>query len=65
LMENELLPVRHDGVPGVAATLVSSHDVDLFGQDVHHLGFALVAPLGADNDQVFLKAESGLILIGL
>ena len=44
------LAVDHHGVAGVVAALVA-HDVHvLFAQQVDDLGFALVTPLGADDD---------------
>ena len=58
LMEHEFLAVGHDRVTGVAAALVAGDDIDLFGQDVHHFRLALVAPLGADDDDVLFRTLS-------
>ena len=49
-VELELLAVPHDGVAGVVAALEARDHVGLLGQQVGDLAFALVAPLGADND---------------
>ena len=39
-----------DGVAGVGAALVAGDDVDVGREQVDDLAFALVAPLGADDD---------------
>ena len=49
-VELELLAVPDDGVAGVVAALEARDHVGLLGQQVGDLAFALVAPLGADND---------------
>ncbi len=51
-LEHELLLAHHDGVPGVVPALVADGHVDTGRQHVHHLPLALVAPLGADHDDV-------------
>ncbi len=51
LVEDELLLPHVNGVARVGATLVASHDVDVLGENVHDLAFALVAPLAADDDR--------------
>ena len=53
-----------DGVPGVVTTLVA-HDVGVFaGQQVDDFGFALIAPLGSNDDgdghgETLLAASGG------
>src|SRR6266540_3803790 len=58
--------VQHEGltlsrvhrVPGIGAALVAHDQIGALGQDVDHLPFALVAPLGADhNDTLRLRSE--------
>ena len=48
--------VRHSvddqRVPGIVAALKTDHDVGLLGEPVDDLALALVAPLGAYNDDV-------------
>jgi hypothetical protein len=39
------------GVPGVGAALVAHHPVGALGEHVDQLALALVAPLGADDDE--------------
>ena len=49
-LQRVALAVDHHRVPGVVATLVPHHVGVLFGQQVDDLGFALIAPLGSDDD---------------
>jgi hypothetical protein len=49
-LQGEGLTVDHDGVPGVVAALVADHQLHLLGQQVGQLPFALITPLGADDD---------------
>ena len=46
------LVADHQRVAGVVAALEAHHDVGAAGEPVHHLAFALVAPLGADHGDV-------------
>ena len=48
-MENEMLPVHHDGVPGVGAPLVADDHIRPASEKVHDLPLAFIAPLAADN----------------
>ena len=50
-VQREILAGRqHDGVPGVVAALVAHHPLHAPAEQVSGLTFALVAPLGADED---------------
>ena len=51
-LENELLFADKDGVPGVVPALIPRHDIEAFGQQIDYFTFALVAPLGAQDDYV-------------
>jgi hypothetical protein len=51
-LENEFLFADKDGVAGVVPALVARHHVELLGQQVDNFAFALVAPLGAQDDYV-------------
>ena len=48
---NFLLADKH-GVPGVVPALIPRHDIEAFGQQIDYFTFALVAPLGAQDDYV-------------
>ena len=45
-------PVDHQRVAGIMAALEADDDVGLLGEPVDDLAFALVAPLGADHDNI-------------
>ncbi len=49
-LQGVLLAVDDHGVSGVVAALVPHHVGVLFRQQVDDLGFALIAPLGSDDD---------------
>ena len=49
-MEGVLVAVGDDCVAGVSTAVESRTDVIVLGQDVNQLAFALVAPLGAQDD---------------
>ncbi len=51
-VQDDLFAVHHQGVPGVVPALEADHQGSPAGQHVHDLAFALVAPLGADDDDV-------------
>ena len=38
--------------PGIMAALIARHDIELLGEEIDDLPFALVAPLGAQDDYV-------------
>ena len=44
--------VDHQRVAGIMAALEADDDVGLLGQPIDDLAFALVAPLGADHDNI-------------
>jgi len=58
-VEGVLGLVNNDGVAGVGASVESSADVVVLGQDVDELALALVAPLGTEDD-----AEARLEAVG-
>ena len=50
-VQREVLPGRqHHGVPGIVAALVAHHPVHTSTEQVGGFSLALVAPLGADED---------------
>ena len=49
-LQGVLLAADHHGVAGVVAALVAHHVGVLLRQQVDDLGFALIAPLGSDDD---------------
>ncbi len=51
--EDRLLPIHHQGVPGVVAALEAHHHLGALGEQVDHLALALVAPLGAHHHHVW------------
>ena len=52
--ERELVggAVDHQRVAGIVAALEADHDVGLLRQPINNLALALVAPLGADHDNI-------------
>ena len=44
--------IDHQGVAGIMAALEADDDVGLLGQPIDDLALALVAPLGADHDNI-------------
>lgn len=52
-MQNELFAAGQDSVSGVGATLKAGDNIGPFGQQVHNLAFALVAPLAPDHNNIF------------
>src|SRR2546422_8461745 len=58
LVQHELPGAGIDRVTGVGAALVADHEIGALGQHVHDLPLALVAPLGADDDDALrLRSE--------
>ena len=51
-MQHGLAPVDDQRMPGVVAALEAHHALRVIGQPVDDLAFALVTPLGADDDYV-------------
>ncbi len=51
-LENELLLANKDRVPGVVTTLVARNDIEILGEEVDNLALPLVAPLGAQHNDV-------------
>ena len=50
---------------GIMAALKADDDVGLLGQPIDDLAFALVAPLGADHDNICHEELSPEALLGL
>jgi hypothetical protein len=51
-MQSRLDTVDDQRMAGVVATLETHHGLGAFGQPIHQLAFALIAPLGSDHDDV-------------
>jgi hypothetical protein len=51
-MEDILLSVGDDGVPGVVSSLSANHEIRVFGQEINNLAFAFVSPLETTNDGI-------------
>jgi hypothetical protein len=51
VQDNLLLP-DHEGMARIVPTLITDDIVRMFGIDVYDLAFALVTPLGSDDDYV-------------
>jgi len=49
--DDGFLPPNNQGVTRVVPTLKTDNDVRLAGEQVHHLAFAFIAPLDADNNE--------------
>ena len=49
-LKNEAMSANDDGVARVVAALIAGDPLEVAGQQVHNFTFALVAPLGADDD---------------
>src|SRR5438132_12217476 len=50
-LQDKFFAVDDDCVPGIVASGVASRDGQLFGEDMDDLAFALLTPLGADDDR--------------
>src|SRR3989449_6584154 len=58
LVQHELPRAGIDGVTGVGAALIADDEIGALGEHIHDLPFALVAPLGADDDDALrLRSE--------
>ena len=64
-VESVRFAVGDDGVSGVVAPLTARAEVGLAGEDVDQLPFALVAPLGAENDRGHLARLLIRLVMGL
>ena len=51
-LEDELLLADENRVAGIVAALIARHDIEPFREEIDDLAFALVAPLGAEDDYV-------------
>ena len=51
-LEDELLLADEDRVARVVSALIARDDIEPFGEEIDDLSFALVAPLGAEDDYV-------------
>jgi hypothetical protein len=56
--EYEFLLADSDGMPGVMSALISGNDIEMRSQNIDDLTFAFIAPLGADDHDVFHKHTS-------
>ena len=61
-LENELFFADKYGMAGIVPALIPRHDIEAFGQEIDYFTFALVTPLGAQDDHVihFLIVHNGL-----
>ncbi|GAC1355955.1 MAG: hypothetical protein NVSMB3_01770 [Acidobacteriaceae bacterium] len=48
-LEHELPALDDDGVTGIVPASVAGDDIELLGEDVDDLSFALIAPLGTED----------------
>jgi hypothetical protein len=58
-VESVLVPVGNDSMAGVRTSVETRADIVILGQDVDELAFALVTPLGTQDDSE-LGLETGL-----
>jgi hypothetical protein len=56
--EHGLLAIDDQRVAGIVATLEPGHGRGAFGEQVYDLALALVAPLGADDDDEFTHGRN-------
>ena len=54
-MQDGFDSVDHQSMAGIMAALKAHHRGGAFGQQIDHLAFALVTPLGADHDYVLAR----------
>src|SRR5579863_633278 len=52
-LQNELLAIDDDSVSGIVAAGIAGHDGEVLREHVDDFAFALVAPLGANDDHSF------------
>jgi hypothetical protein len=57
-LQDKPFPVDDDRVSGVVAPGVAGHDGKVLRQDVDDLAFALIAPLGANDDRGIALVQS-------
>ena len=50
-LEDKLFALDDDGVAGIVSAGVAGHDGEVLRQHVDNLAFALIAPLGTQNDR--------------
>src|SRR5271165_3357474 len=50
-LEDELLAVDGNRVPGIVAAGITRYKLEPLGQNVNNLAFAFITPLGADDDR--------------
>ena len=51
-MQSGFDTIDHQRMAGVVAALETHHGLRAFGQPVHQLALAFIAPLGSDHDDV-------------
>ncbi len=51
-VQNGFFTVDHQGVARIVATLVAHYGGSMFGQQINDLAFALITPLGAQDDDI-------------
>ena len=56
-MKDKLFIVEFNRMPGIIAALITDNDVAFLGQDIDNLAFALIAPLGADQDAIHREEQ--------
>src|SRR5947209_11115177 len=62
-MEHEALFTDDDRMPRIMPTLISGNDIECRGKNVDDFTFSFVAPLCADDDQVFHIKDVSCCLI--
>ena len=60
----KLLFADEDGVAGVVAALIARHDIEVLGEEIDDLSLAFVAPLRAQDDDVFHWKQTYLFYRG-
>src|SRR5271169_81044 len=50
-LEDELLAVNGNGVPGIVPAGIARHKLEPLGKNVDNLALAFIAPLGANDDR--------------
>jgi len=51
-VQDGLLSLDHEGVPGIVAALKADNRVGVFGVEIDDLPLAFIAPLGSDHNDV-------------
>src|SRR5258707_13549776 len=59
-LQNKFLSIDNDGMPGIVPACIAHHHLEIFREHIDNLAFALIAPLGADDDRCIASVQNSL-----